>query len=124
MNTNVDGEYSLIGALFLDYRNKPDFSDFNSIIYGHHMRKIKCSVISLISQTGISLDSHRYGSLFYEGKTHGIEFFAFLEVDAYDELYTPAVEGEETGRAIWNRLWNRLFTQEICRWERLTTWFC
>lgn len=29
--------YSSAGAIFLDYRNKPDLSDFNSIIYGHHM---------------------------------------------------------------------------------------
>ncbi|MGX7306277.1 class B sortase [Enterococcus durans] len=25
------------GSIFMDYRNKKDFSDFNSIIYGHHM---------------------------------------------------------------------------------------
>lgn len=68
VNTNVDGEYSLIGALFLDYRNKPDFSDFNSIIYGHHMAEDKMfGDIADFADRGF-FDSHRYGSLFYEGK--------------------------------------------------------
>lgn len=31
------GEYNPNGAIFLDFRNLPDFSDFNNIIYGHNM---------------------------------------------------------------------------------------
>ena len=30
-----------VGSIFLDYRNSPDFSDRNSVIYGHHMRSGK-----------------------------------------------------------------------------------
>jgi len=37
VNTSITGEKVLSGSIFLDYRNRPDFSDFNSIIYGHHM---------------------------------------------------------------------------------------
>ena len=32
------GERNNSGAIFLDYRNSPDFSDAHSIIYGHNMR--------------------------------------------------------------------------------------
>ncbi len=31
------GYYSDIGAIFVDYRNRPGFIDKNTIIYGHHM---------------------------------------------------------------------------------------
>ena len=37
VNTDVEGNYSLSGAIFLHCMNAPDFTDFNSIIYGHHM---------------------------------------------------------------------------------------
>lgn len=37
MNTDAEGNYSLSGAIFLHCANKPDFSDFDNIIYGHHM---------------------------------------------------------------------------------------
>ena len=62
------------------------------------------------------MDSHRYGSLFYEGKTHGIEFFffAFLEVDAYDELYTPAVEGEENRQGYLEQIMEQaVYTRDL-----------
>lgn len=37
VNTDAEGKYSLAGSIFLDYRNQKDFTDFNSILYGHHM---------------------------------------------------------------------------------------
>ena len=39
-------------------------------------------------------DSHRYGNLYFDGKDHGIEFFAFVHTDAYDStVFTPNVRG-------------------------------
>lgn len=29
---------NIVGSIFMDYRNAAGFSDFNSILYGHHMR--------------------------------------------------------------------------------------
>ncbi len=39
VNTGADGEFSLAGSIFLDYQNSQAFTDFNSILYGHHMEK-------------------------------------------------------------------------------------
>lgn len=33
-----DRSYNTAGCPFLDYRNSPDYTDFNSIIYGHYMK--------------------------------------------------------------------------------------
>lgn len=33
-----DKKRSFVGSIFLDYRNSGDWSDFNSIVYGHNMR--------------------------------------------------------------------------------------
>ena len=32
-----DGSYNINGTIFMDYRNSPDFSDWNTVIYGHNM---------------------------------------------------------------------------------------
>lgn len=37
INTDVYGNFSLSGSIFLDSRCSPDFSDTLSLIYGHHM---------------------------------------------------------------------------------------
>ena len=37
LRTDPLGNYSLSGSIFIDYKNQADFSDFNTVIYGHHM---------------------------------------------------------------------------------------
>ena len=93
VDTNAEGLYSLSGAIFLDYQNSKDFSDFNSILYGHHMEKEKMfGEIGSFSDANI-FDSHRYGNLYFDGENHGLEFFAFINADAYDRsVFTAAVE--------------------------------
>jgi len=95
VNTSVTGESLLSGSIFLDHRNRKDLSDFNSIIYGHHMdRQMMFGEIGEFSERTY-FEEHQYGNLYVDGRDHGIEFFAFLQVDAYDSrIYTPAIEGE------------------------------
>lgn len=105
VHTDVFGNYSASGTLFLDYRNSLDFQDFNSIIYGHHMEKNAMfgELSSFLEEEYFG--EHAYGELFFDGKTMGIEFVALLEADAYDQrLYTPAVQGQEGKQALIKRV--------------------
>jgi sortase B len=98
VNTNAEGKYSLSGAIFLDSANSRDFSDFNSILYGHHMEKqAMFGEIGLFSEKKY-FDARRYGNLYCDGVDHGIEFFAFLHADAYDGQVFSAGIGEESAR--------------------------
>ena len=93
INTDAKGEYSLSGSIFLDYRNDSLFNDFNSIIYGHHMAySAMFGDISSFKDKEF-FDNHRYGSIFFEGEEHGIEFFALVEADVYAScLYVPGID--------------------------------
>jgi len=84
LNTDATGQHIPSGAIFLDYRNGPDFSDFSSILYGHHMEnKVMFGEIALFSAQDY-FDARRYGALYFDGVEHGLEFFAFVHADAYD----------------------------------------
>jgi sortase B len=114
VNTNAFGEYSLSGAIFLDYSNSKDFRDFNSILYGHHMEK-QAMFGELGSFSSKSFfDSHEYGNLFYNGKDHGLEFFAFIKTDAYDGgVFAPRVHGKEAQQAYLQYLLDKaIYTRE------------
>lgn len=115
VNTNALGEYSLSGAIFLDYTNRKDFQDFNSILYGHHMEKqTMFGELGSFSDKSF-FDSHKYGNLYYDGKDHGLEFFAFIKTDAYDgSVFTPHIQGEEAQQAYLISLLDKaLYTRGI-----------
>ena len=95
VNTNAEGRYSLSGAVFLDYRNPGDFSDFNNILYGHNMDKR--TMFGEVGEFADSdfFDTNKYGNLYFNGRNHGIEFFAFVHTDAYNgNVFWPIVPEE------------------------------
>lgn len=96
--------YSSAGAIFLDYRNKPDLTDFNSIIYGHHMAEHAMFGDLDQFQDRTFFDEHEYGSLYLDRrqgqKEYGMTFFAFVETEGNNsELFTPGLEGTEARQA-------------------------
>jgi len=115
VNTNSFGDYSLSGAIFLDYLNSKNFNDFNSILYGHHMEKQ--TMFGELASFGSKsfFDSHRYGMLYYDHQDHGLEFFAFIKTDAYDNsIFAPRIEGEEARQAYLQNLFDKaVFTRDI-----------
>ena len=89
VSTNPEGNYSLSGSIFLDYRNASSFTDFNSIIYGHNMdKKTMFGEIGQFANQDF-FQTHKYGNLHLDGHDFGLEFFAFVHTDAYN------------GRAFW-----------------------
>lgn len=38
LHTTYEGNYNFAGTIFVDYENKGDFSDCNTLVYGHNMK--------------------------------------------------------------------------------------
>jgi sortase B len=104
-NTDAMGAYSLSGAIFLDSANQADFSDFNSIVYGHNMDKntMFADIAAFADEDFFA--ERRYGTLYHDGLTEGLEFFAFVEADGYDtSVFRTAVTGMDERQAYLKRL--------------------
>lgn len=96
VNTDIKGEFSLSGSIFLDCRNQKNFSDINNILYGHHMQEKTMFGELENFKDQQYFEDHKYAMVYYSGSWHPIEFFAFLCADAYDPvLYNTEWEGEE-----------------------------
>lgn len=86
VNKDAVGKDSLSGSIFMDYRNAADFSDPNTILYGHHMAK-DTMFGELDKYTDFSFfESHRTGGLYDGTAWHDVAFVAFLQADAYDPI--------------------------------------
>lgn len=114
LSKNPEGNWEGSGSLFLDHHNKADFSDFNTIIFGHHMAgpAMFGELDEFLNKS--FFDKHEYGNLFYSetglqlvqggntnpgaikqdgsyeefvtynGTNHGVQFFAMIQADGHD----------------------------------------
>ena len=87
LNLNPYGEYSLAGSIYLDSRNKADFSDDYSILYGHHM---EYGVMFGALDEFLSLNylkAHDHGTLLIGSdghESHELGIFACMKVNVSD----------------------------------------
>lgn len=115
LNMDATGQLAMSGAVFMDYRNSADFSDFTSILYGHDMEKrlMFGSLSDFVEQE--YMDSHPYGNLFYNGENHGVEFFALVLTNAYDrQLYSFGLESREERLSYISDIFDKAVTRREC----------
>ena len=107
LSKNAEGEWEGSGSLFLDHQNKADFSDFNTIIFGHHMAgpAMFGEIDEFLNKD--YFDKHEYANLFYsetglelvqnngatglqyefvnyQGRNHGVQIFAMIQADGHN----------------------------------------
>lgn len=105
VNTDVYGEFSLSGSIFLDSRNAGDFSDPYSLLYGHHMDgEVMFGELAYFTQSSY-FQAHQTGVLYVPNHTYEIEIFACLQTDAYDtQLFTPGKLTESEMKSLLERI--------------------
>lgn len=86
VNKDIYGNFSLSGSIFLTMENSRDFSDPYNLVYGHHMDNgaMFGDVMEFIDRK--YFDRHKTGSLYLPDMTYGIELWACVETDAYDDV--------------------------------------
>lgn len=78
---------SYMGVPFLDCRNSPDFSDFNSIIYGHNISTGFMFHQLLDFKNEEFFNSHSFGYLTLTDKKYKINFIACLIIESDEFVY-------------------------------------
>ena len=83
----ADGSYLYAGSLFMDYRCSSDFSDFNSVIYGHNMGNGTMFADIPNYENEEYFMNHSYGWLTTENDVRLIDFFAVARTTDTSGLY-------------------------------------
>ena len=76
------------GAIFMDFLNKPDFSDYNTIIYGHNMRNgtMFGSLKQLLNDNSI-IEKNPYFYIFTEDQAYMYEIASVYVTDSSSHTY-------------------------------------
>ncbi|WP_337805433.1 class B sortase [Ruminococcus bicirculans (ex Wegman et al. 2014)] len=83
----ADGSYLYAGSLFMDYRCSSDFSDFNSVIYGHNMGNGTMFADIPNYENEEFFMNHSFGWLTTDDNLRLIDFFAVARTVDTSGLY-------------------------------------
>lgn len=88
LNHLADGTENGNGCLFIDWKNAPDFSDENTVIYGHHMQsgKMFASLVGYADQA--YFEEHPAVYLTTPAGKYKIELFSGYTTDRNSSAYT------------------------------------
>lgn len=91
-----DGERNIMGSIFLETENNPDFTDFNIIIYGHNMND--GSVFAELKQYTDQdyAEQHPYVYIRNSERIFRYEVFAAFEADVESATYGLSINQEKT----------------------------
>jgi sortase B len=104
LNHSFEKEYSQLGTPFLDYRCSSDFSDYNSIIYGHHIKggRMFAALDSFKSEDYFI--NHSTGSLITNDRIYTVHFVACLVCESDGAAYTVVFLNEDEKTAYLEKL--------------------
>lgn len=95
----IDGTTNAAGTLFMDCRNTGDFSDENSIIYGHHMKDGSMFAGIELYDSQAYYDAHPEMYILTPAGDYKLELFSGMLVSADDDtVYTTELTVEEAGK--------------------------
>jgi sortase B len=107
-------ERNKLGAIFLDYRNQSDFSDRNTIVYGHNMKDGSMfSSLTKYKDNAYYIDNPDL-LLITKEHTYRIEFFAGLVIDgSYESVYYDFNDDEDFTQYIDSLVQNSTFKSSV-----------
>lgn len=91
-----EGEKNSSGAIFMDFLNKTDYSDYNTIVYGHNMRNgtMFGSLKKMLNDFSIQEENPNF-YVFTEDKAYMYEIFAVYLTQADSRTYDLIRNEEE-----------------------------
>ena len=96
LNKNAYGDEAIYGSIFIDSRNKNDFSDTYTLFYGHHMNDGNMlGDLDLFENEGF-FDKNQTGELFTSDKKYSLKILAYIVVNQTDDfIFDPEQWNEE-----------------------------
>ena len=91
LNRDLDGNLNVNGSIFIEHLNESDFSDHNTILYGHHM-KSGLMFAGLVKYKDPSYyNSHPYFYIYTPYQNYRLDLYAGFVCAHDDEVFATAL---------------------------------
>ena len=96
--------YNFAGTIFVDYENKGDFSDCNTIVYGHNMKNGSMfAQLKKFTQDEETYKKSKYFWIFTPEKNYRYEIISAYTTGVNSDTYTLFKDQVRNLKNIWKR---------------------
>lgn len=113
LNHNYKKEHSNGGAIFVDYRNNRDFSDVNTIVYGHYMKSGTMFGHLANYKSQSYYNSHPYMWIYTPYGAYRLDIIAGMVTTPSSEAYTIFTSVEQMRAFLPTAVQNSKFTSNV-----------
>ena len=83
------GNYNFAGTIFIDYENSSDFSDCNTLVYGHNMKNGSMfGQLKKFTENEETFNKSKYFWIFVPGKAYRYEIISAYTTSVNSDTYT------------------------------------
>lgn len=109
----LDGTYASGGTLFMDCRNSADLSDWNTIIYGHHMKNGTMFASLLKYEQQSYFEEHPVMYLYIPGYRLKVELIAGYTTTTDDMVYSIPDNAADRDKIVTHACEQSSFTSDV-----------
>ena len=113
MHRLLDGTAANAGTLFEDYRNSADFTDWNTLVYGHHMKNGTMFAELMDYRDPDYYEEHPVMYLYVPGKRYKLELIAGYNTNVEDTIFSVPATKEERDEILNHAYRNSSFDSGI-----------
>ncbi len=104
LRTDIYGNQTTAGCIFMEGANCPDFNDNHTIIYGHNMRNLSMfGSLKKYKEEGFYQDN-QYFTIYTNEHAYRYQIFAFRDVPETSSVYTIGYGNDDTFQAFINEM--------------------
>ena len=96
LRTDIYGNQTIAGCIFMEGMNTPDFQDYHTILYGHNMKNLSMFGSLKKYKTEDFYKDHQFFTIYTSECAYRYQIFAYYDVPETDEVYTVGFAPDET----------------------------
>ncbi len=109
----IDRSWNAAGTIFMDYRNEIDFSDWQTIIYGHNMKNDTMFGSLLDYRDQAYYEAHPVCYLLTPAQNYKVELFAGYVVSEDSDIYSCNLMQAELDNHVYEACQNSIFKSNV-----------
>lgn len=112
LNHTIDGKRTTAASVFMDYTNKADYSDLNTVLYGHNMNNGSMFHELILYREQAHLDKYGIMTVTTQDKVITYQIFSVYPTEPEYDYRTPNYTSKQLAQSFLDRIAARSIVQK------------